>query len=105
MKPIAPSEMSAAKVLPDGVIKALNECIVSAWNGHEAIVKLKDAIDSIEVECCYDCDGDRVIGRAEIFKLGWLNIEGAYRAVGWKVEYNQPGYNEDYYDSFYRFTK
>jgi len=34
--------------------------------------------------------------RSEIINNGWLNIEEAYRAADWEVEYDKPAYNETY---------
>jgi hypothetical protein len=36
------------------------------------------------------------LNRNEIFKKGWLDVEEIYGKAGWKVEYDKPGYNEDY---------
>jgi hypothetical protein len=33
----------------------------------------------------------------------FMNVEPIYRAAGWKVEYDQPGYNESG-EGMYRFT-
>lgn len=34
--------------------------------------------------------------RQDVFNNRWLEIEKCYRAAGWHVEYDKPGYNEDY---------
>jgi len=40
------------------------------------------------------------LNRAEIFDKGWLNVEEVYRAAGWAVEYDKPGFNESYSATF-----
>jgi hypothetical protein len=40
------------------------------------------------------------VERGEIFHRGWLDVEDAYRAEGWTVVYDKPGYNESYAASF-----
>ena len=37
-------------------------------------------------------------------KAGWLDVEGIYRKAGWDVEYDSPGYCEDYPATF-KFRK
>jgi hypothetical protein len=40
---------------------------------------------------------------AKIFDKHWLDVEDIYRRVGWKVRFDQPGYNEDY-KAYFVFT-
>lgn len=40
----------------------------------------------------------------EAFSRGWFDVESSYRRVGWRVEYDKPGYNESY-EGFWKFSK
>jgi len=40
------------------------------------------------------------VDRNKIFEMGWLDVEDAYRAQGWNVVYDRPGYCESYEASF-----
>ena len=32
---------------------------------------------------------------AQLFEKHWLDVENVYRACGWEVKYDKPGYNEE----------
>ena len=93
MKPITPRQALKDKVtvLPDGVIKVFNFLIVSNLADGEACISQKEAVTALVKEG---------FTRNEIFKKGWLDIEDIYRAAGWEVEYDKPGYNETYEPTF-----
>ena len=40
----------------------------------------------------------------KVFKNKWLDVEEVYRKAGWKVEYDKPGYCEDY-EAYFVFEK
>lgn len=40
------------------------------------------------------------VTREQIYENRWLDIEDSYRAVGWHVEYDKPGYCESYEATF-----
>lgn len=86
-KPITPDEVGAAKVvhIPAAVFDAFNAEIAKEFTSGAATVKQAAVVERL------------VAGgmkRSEIFHAGWLNVEEAYRAAGWQVEYDKPGYNE-----------
>jgi hypothetical protein len=97
-KPIKPGEMTAVKkaTLPEAVIECWNQIIVDNWNGRMATVK-QDAIVTILASRLN-------ISRDAVYKKGYVDIEDIYRAEGWKVKYDKPGYNEDY-GAYFEFTK
>ena len=98
--PIKPSEVGvqAAKTLPDPVIEAFNELIVSKYLNGEAKVLQKDAVARIQQKL--GCD------RSEVFDKDWLNVEEAFRAAGWTVTYEKPvGYGGETFEAFYTFRK
>jgi len=88
--PLKPSEIRAAKraTIPDEVFAAFNEAIARAWDGHQATVKQADVV-AVIVHAMH-------IPRDELFRRHLLDVEEAYRADGWDVEYDKPGYNESY---------
>jgi hypothetical protein len=92
-RPIRPEEIEANRVFPDEVIQAFNEAIAEGYVDGESKVVQEAVIDRIKVLM-------PGVVRSDIFKRGWLNIEGVYRAAGWTVEYDKPGYNEAYKASF-----
>ena len=65
--------------------------IAQTWNGHSARVLQKDVVN-LMVKKCLDSES--------VYRYSWLNVEDIYRAAGWLVEYDKPGYNEDYEASF-----
>jgi hypothetical protein len=78
-------------MIPDVVIKTINELIVKNWNGDSAFVGQR----SIEKEL-----SAAGLKRSDIFDNKWLNIEDIYRGAGWEVFYDKPGYNESYEPRF-----
>lgn len=86
-KPIRPEEVGAAKavVIPAAVFDAFNAEIAARFEHDTATVKQEAVVARLE---------NGGISRREIFDRGWLNVEEAYRAAGWKVVYDKPGFNE-----------
>lgn len=87
VKPIVPADIgeSKLKILPDAVIETFNQLIAKNWDGHESELKQREVINALEK-----------VGYSEqaIFEERLLDVEDVYRAVGWEVTYNKPGYNE-----------
>lgn len=90
--PIKPSEVDDGKFIPDVIFQIFNAYIQERWNGHEAVLKQDILVNRIV--SALGCD------RQVVFDRGYLNIERAYEKVGWKVEYDKPGYNETYPAAF-----
>ena len=86
-KPITPDEVGAAKVVhtPAAVFDAFNAEIAKEFTSGAAKVKQNAVMERLVAGG---------LQRSEVFVMGWLNIEEAYRAAGWQVEYDKPGYNE-----------
>lgn len=91
--PIRPEEVAEAKVggIPEAVFQAFNELIAKHFVNGMARVKKDDVVDLIV---------EKGLCRADIFSNGWLNVEAAYRAAGWVVDYDKPGFNETYQATF-----
>lgn len=103
-----PSEVAEAKkqAIPDFVFDIVNEFIAKEWNGSRAVVIQQDIVDEIErrVQKRWKETGQSVT-RKEIFDRRWLDFEEAYRAEGWRVEYDKPAYDETETHATFTFTK
>lgn len=93
--PIAPSQAADAKAMyiPEAVFDAFNREIATHLVGKRATVS-QARIVAILVNGGME--------RREIFDNGYLNVEDAYRAKGWKVGYGKSSFNESG-DSFFYF--
>jgi len=98
VKPISPEDIPVQKAIdiPDEVLETWNSMIARAYSGGSARITLKEA--SAELQS--------LLGKShsEIRKAGYLDIEEIYRAEGWKVVYDSPGFNESY-EAYYVFSK
>jgi len=94
MEPIRPEEVGAAKAkaVPDAVIDVFNQLIVKHFSGRSAVIRQDEALAAIMV--VMNCD------RHSVFTNKWLDVEEAFRAAGWKVKYDKPGYCESYEATF-----
>ncbi len=98
MKPIKPNEVAKEKVssIPDEVLEAFNELITENYSNGRATVMQDAVVDRIRAKM-----GDKA---KDMFKKGWLDVEGVYEKAGWDVTYDKPGYNENYEANF-RFAR
>jgi len=96
--PIKPSEVAGAKTdsIPDAVFDVFNELIVREMGSYCATVDQNEVVRLIATR----------IGCTQraVYDNRWLDVEDSYRAAGWKVEYDRPGYNETYKPTF-TFTR
>lgn len=97
--PMTPSEASGLKrlVIPAFVFRAVNTVLAKEFNGRSATLRQCDVVKAI-------MDENPEVTKSELFDNRWMDFEPAYRAQGWKVEYDKPGYNESY-EATYKFTK
>lgn len=88
--PISPKEAAdkKAKNIPDRVFDVFNELITKKLNGRISTVLQSEAVEAIMVRMD--------VVRDEVFDSHWLDIEDAYRKKGWTVQYDKPGYNDNY---------
>lgn len=97
MKPITPAEIiNKDRTIPDQVIESFNELIVENIRCSVARVYQEEVLEKI-------CDKMPAVDRREVINNKWLDIEDLYRSAGWKVDYDKPGYNENY-QAYYTFT-
>lgn len=96
--PIRPEQVAEAKqkALPESVLSAFNTLIARKWSNGRAVVTQNEAIAEIRSR--------ESVSRQAVFDNGWLDVEDVYRAAGWHVEYDKPGYNEDY-EAYFTFRK
>lgn len=101
VKPIRPAEVVKlkAEIMPDGVIEAFNELIAKNWDGRSATVKQDEALAAVLKKMRAVEPG---LKREDVFKRHWLDVEDIFRASGWRVEFDKPGYCENY-DAFFVF--
>jgi hypothetical protein len=94
-EPISPDQVCAAKekLLPPEVIEAFNELIAKRWNGSASTFSQNSVINLISTKLDLE-------NREIIFKEHLLDVEDIYRAKGWRVTYDKPGYNETYPATF-----
>ena len=93
VRPIKPEEVVKAKKtnFPDAVFEAFNEMITENYAGRVATFKQDDVVKLMV---------QKGLGRNDIFKKGWLDIEDVYDKAGWEVDYDRPGWNETYDTTF-----
>lgn len=96
-KPIRPDEIAHAKetTIPEQVFEAFNELIAEKFVNGYANVRQNDVMIRILEKMPNTT-------RREVFDRGWLNVEEAYEAQGWRVAYDKPGYNETY-EAYFTF--
>lgn len=94
-KPISPREACAAftSSIPDEVFEAFNELLAERSKIGEAIDRVLAKLNRGVV---------LKATRQMLFDRHWLDIEAAYRDAGWTVEYDRPGYCENY-EAFWTF--
>lgn len=111
-KPISPSDIPSYKAVsfPNYVFDAFNELIAINFSDGTADILQKDVVALMLQKANVGIDPDESFGgynagltKGQILSLGYLNVEEVYRAQGWKVSYDKPGYNESY-DALFRFT-
>jgi len=93
--PMAPSELGAwqTQEFPEEVWTAFNKLIARRWNGSMAIFRQDEVVKAI-------VDESNTLTSDVIFERGYLNVEEAYEAQGWRVTYDKPGFNETYHPTF-----
>ena len=97
MKIIKPSEVVELKknIIPQEVFDAFNELIAKNWDGHSATV-LQDDVAALIIS--------KFASPVNPYAEHWLDIEDIYRNEGWIVEYDKPGWNEDYSGASFKFS-
>ena len=98
VKPISPREVAGKKVFPDEVISSFNELIAqNGGDGCDPVIVNQDEVIKLMVS--------KGLNKDKIFKNHWLDVEGVYGKAGWRVGYDQPGYNETPYSPYFTFSR
>lgn len=92
-RPISPSEIS--QEFPDAVIEAVNQLLKEKFRGDEVTLYQKDVIARI-------IKLDPSIKREELFEKKYMDFEDIFRKAGWVVEYDKPGWDENY-EPYFKF--
>jgi hypothetical protein len=96
--PITPQEIldDLPNIIPSFVFEAVNNLLKKKFRG--------DSVDIIQDDIMDEIDRlQNTYSRQEIFDNKWMDFEKVYRDNGWKVEYDKPGYNENY-RAYFRFS-
>jgi len=99
--PIKPSEIEdrKASTIPSEVFDSFNELIAERWDGHQSKFTQAEVLTLIVMKLQMTTY-QSTIDKTAIFKRKWLDVEPLYRQAGWKVDYDKPGYNENYEATF-----
>lgn len=94
--PVKPSEVAErqAEVFPDEVIRVVNEFLLSTGGGKRVVIKQRDIVKRLVA---------LGIKEKDIYQNHWLDFESMYRVAGWKVSFDKPGFNEQYYEPYFVF--
>lgn len=120
VKPVTPKEAGALKQemwernLPPPVLEAINEAIIAEHEERGFTVtqeqvmtsilkKMKEGRDQFTLDDT-NCPWYYKVTRQGVFDHHWLDFEKMFEKAGWKVEFDKPGYNENY-NAFWRFSK
>lgn len=95
MLPITPKEAVKETIIPDVVFEAFNALILENLSGKSSRVFLDDVAKALV---------KKESGWNEIFGEGKFTVMRAYRKAGWKVEYDDPGY-DSYHNGHLVFSK
>jgi len=99
IQPISPNDVASekSKLIPDGIIQAVNELIVERWNGTSANFKLKEVVS--RYLATVDPHMRKGIER-NLYDKKLLDFEDIYRKQGWDVEFDHAAYSESFDDNF-----
>lgn len=93
--PILPKDVNPGGVIPEEVFDTFNGLIQDRFTNGSAIIP-KNLVVCELVGLGYT--------ETQIYHNHFLDVEDAYRAVGWDVTYDKPGRGESY-EAFYTFKK
>jgi hypothetical protein len=99
---ITPEQASQEKnkLFPDFVIAAFDALIAKNFDGKKSCFLQSDVVKEVLNRWPIDTSV-RIRERSNlIFERRYLDVEEIYQRVGWKVEYDKPGYNENYEAKF-----
>jgi hypothetical protein len=86
------SKAAEGQHIPNEVFEVFNELIVKNLRDGKARIQQDEAVTMIEARM--------TVQRQDIYGNRWLDVEDAYRAQGWAVDYDKPAYNETHSATF-----
>lgn len=96
--PISPDEIDQVRsAIPDEVFDAFNEVIASHWDGRSAKFTQDEVVTAALVKLRQRFPN---MTRERIYVERWVDVEPAYEAKGWRVDYDKPAYCESYPATF-----
>ena len=97
-KPLAPDEVGATPTHHPTIIKIVNQLLKQRFDGKQAVIPQSDIVAAFLKE-------EPNYTRQQVFDEKLLDFEFLFKNVGWKVEYDKPGWNETPYPAVFRFTR
>lgn len=96
IKPLSPHDImdNIEKIIPTFVIEAVNNLLIKKFRGGEVTIKQLEIME--EIKRLSD------ITSTEVYLNKWMDFEEVYNKNGWIVNYDKPGYDENY-DAFFTF--
>jgi len=96
--PITPAEILAdlPNIIPSFVFEAVNNLLKKKFRGNSVTIKQDEIMSEI-------ANLQKTYTRQEIYDNKWMDFEKVYRDNGWNVEYDKPGYSENY-DAYFKFS-
>jgi hypothetical protein len=89
VRPITPAEVAACRIEPEEVFAGFNAMIVKHWDGHSASFTQK-AVTAAILKLLPGTTEQQLLDNH------WLDVEPLYVKAGWRVKFDNPGYNESY---------
>lgn len=78
--------------VPETVLEAWNSLIVSNLKVQGGKSTASFSLDDLATKITLAMDVSREVAKDK----GWFDLEDIFRDKGWKVEFDSPGYNENY---------
>ena len=91
--PITPEQARTEHYIPDEITQIVNDLLAERAGSRMITIKQKEIVERAEA---------LGLNRRTIYDNHWLDFEDRFRSAGWEVDYDKPGFNEDY-DAFFEF--
>ena len=92
--PITPEQARTEHYIPDEITQIVNDLLAERAGSGTITIKQNEIVERAEA---------LGLNRRTIYDNRWLDFEDRYRSAGWKVDYDKPGFNEDY-DAYFEFS-
>ena len=106
IRPFTPDEVLANKreVIPAFVIEAVNTLLTKRFSGTSCTIRQKELIELAEKIGMDQGTIPDWATRQTFFDEHWLDFEPIFKAAGWNVVYDKPGWDETY-EPFWKFER